>query len=84
MVIEFSGEAGDAYNTTLAGMAGWTVEVEVEHNDGEAVLVETFELVGPDYDAQWYGSIKVRKWSDAAGEGVGDPFTVVAAKVTVL
>lgn len=92
MQIEFSGEAGDAYNSAVAGMAGWCVEITLDVSDeaweqaglkGDEPAMFTATLLGPDYDAGWYGTVKVQRWLDADGTKLGPVESVIARRIYV-
>jgi hypothetical protein len=82
MLIEFSAEAGDSYNTAVLHLAGYTADVtHVEDLDG--VTERCVTIIGPDYDAGWYGTIRVREFNEATGEAEGGVFSIVAEKIVV-
>lgn len=92
MQIEFSPEAGDAYNSAVAGMAGWCVEVTLDVDDepwerqglkGDEPATFTATLIGPDYDAGWYGTVKVQRWNDAHGDDLCPVESVIAKRIYV-
>lgn len=92
MQIQFSPEAGDAYNSAVAGMAGWCVEITLDVDDepwerqklkGDEPAMFTATLIGPDYDADWYGTVKVRRWLDDSGDVLADEESVIAKRIYV-
>jgi hypothetical protein len=82
MVIEFSAEAGDSYNTAVVHLAGYVADVTSFDADDKQVE-QCVSIIGPDYDAGWYGAIRVRAFNEDTGEAEGGVFTLVAERIVV-
>lgn len=85
--ISFRGEAAESFANILQEFTGWTVEVTPESGaEQEGLGDEPFDavLLGSAADeADDYFAVRVQRWDDEAGEGVGKPFIVIADELKV-
>jgi hypothetical protein len=83
MQIEFTPEASDSYNAAVRAIAGFTVEITPE--DDVESFSEPFDavIIGPDVDAGWAGTVRVRRFNEETSEAEGEAFSVVARSILV-
>lgn len=82
MEIAFNGEAYETFQNVLARLSGLVVEVTPE--DGEQYdLPFDAQLIGPDLDAEWGDTVRVRSWNEDTADAEGDPFSIRAKRILV-